>query len=154
MSHIWTQEQQSSSSLSPFIASRLTFCSSSGCFDHQILLSLSPLFHTTNSAYLSVHQETMIGALAIKNRRQLQLQKSLSSCSTGGDIPVPQPQQQPPPASSSSCPATAVTARPRTRHCSVLYIVSGTIFVSGFVMILPAIMERDQKYFYFLAKQQ
>lgn len=75
----------------------------------------------------------MIGALAIKNRRQQQLLKSKSTCSTNEPQPV---EPLPPPPQ----PAKA-------RHCTLIYIIAGCLLVSGFVIIMPGIVQVKVKYF-------
>ena len=77
----------------------------------------------------------MIGALAIKNRRQQQLLKSKSVTSNAepnaGRDSRPEPVPEP----------------PKPRHCSLIYIISGCLFITGFVLIIPGMVHMKSSLF-------
>ena len=86
----------------------------------------------------------MIGALAIKTRRQQQMQKSRSTTSYAESVSSSAPIMMH--AASSQAGDGSDMAR-KGRHCSLIYLLSGILLITGFVMILPGIVEVNRKYF-------
>lgn len=87
----------------------------------------------------------MIGALAIKTRRQQQLLKSKSTCS--GDIPGIIMSAACGPEASSRAPPPPPRPPAKGRRFILIYICAGCIFLCGFVMIMPGIYQVKTNYF-------
>lgn len=91
----------------------------------------------------------MIGALAIRTRRSLVLQRQGSNQSdTGGSALSPTPIRpirpiRPTPAANTINTSTAS----RAKHYSCLYMAAGVAFVTGFVLVVPALLGAHTTYF-------